>query len=206
MDEVDDMIAPETEPAFDALAALDARVRLVDAANAPLLLRSLFADGDPGPIASAVALVPELVQPTLAFVGAALSPVSLSARAKEIIILRTSVLCACRYCVNAHTVVALDTGLSIHETTVLRDPRPVVEGFGDPAERALLEYIDVVAESSQPILDDQYQQLTAHWRDYEIVEITLTIGTTMLLNRLCTALRLPSSPETLTRLASQGLQ
>ena len=184
----------------------NARVQLIDGEHAPLLLRSLFADGDPGPIASAIALVPELVQPTLAFIGAALSPVSLSARAKEIIILRTSVLCACRYCVNAHTVVALDTGLSIHETTVLRDPRPVVAGFDDPAERSLLEYIAAVAESGQSISDAQYQQLTVHWRDYEIVEITLTIGTTMLLNRLCTALRLPSSPETLTRLASLGLQ
>ena len=194
------MLAPRHEP------ALDARVRLIDAENAPLLVRSLYADGDPGPIASAIALVPELVQPALGFIGAALNPVSLSARAKEIIILRTSVLCACRYCVNAHTVVALDTGLSIDETTILRDPMSVVAGFDDPAERALLEYIAAVADPARAISDEEYQHVAEYWRDYEIVEITLTIGTTLLLNRLCTALRLPSSPETLARLASLGLQ
>ena len=197
------MTAPEPESASQEPQA---RVHLIDAEHAPLLVRSLFADGDPGPIASAIALVPELVQPALAFIGSALNPVSLSARAKEIIILRTSVLCACRYCVNAHTVVALDTGLSIEETTMLRDPNPFLTGFDDPAERSLLDYIAAVAEPGRPITDEEYQHLAGYWRDYEIVEITLTIGTTMLLNRLCTALRLPSSPETLARLAAQGLQ
>ena len=51
---------------------------LLDAERAPLLVRHLWADGDPGPIVAALAQVPELVEPTLAFVGASLGPSDLA--------------------------------------------------------------------------------------------------------------------------------
>ena len=89
-----------------------ARVGLVEAAGAPLLARELFASGDPGPIAASLAQVPELLGPTLPFLGAVLGPSWIGLRDKEIVILRTSAVMGCRYCTEAHTVVALDSGLS----------------------------------------------------------------------------------------------
>lgn len=43
------------------------------------------------------------------------------------------------------------------------------------------------------------------WADHEIVELTMVIGVTLMLNRFATALALPTSPDTHERLAAEGL-
>ena len=89
--------------------------------QAPLLARPFYAGGDPGPIAATLAHVPELVELALPFLGAVLSPSSIPFRTKEIVILRTSCVMACRYCIDSHTPVALDAGLTVAQTRALRD-------------------------------------------------------------------------------------
>ena len=124
---------------------LMARVELIRAATAPLSTRELFADGDPGPIAASLAQVPELVDVALPFFGAALGPSSIALRPKELVILRTSALMQCRYCVAAHTPVAIDAGLDHREVGALRGAGDLAEAFTDPAELALLRWVDAVA-------------------------------------------------------------
>lgn len=179
-------------------------VDLVDQSSAPLLVRELFAGGDPGPIAAALAQVPELCLATLPFIGAALGPSSVPARLKEIAILRTSAKAACRYCVDAHTVVALDLGLSPAEVAVLRDERPVGAQFADPAERALLAWVDALAAGCGPIDERCGTELRAHLPDHAVVELTVTVGATLFLNRFATGLRLPTSAETAARIGAAG--
>jgi len=118
------------------------RPQLLDADQAPITSQQYFAGGDPGPIVAALATVPELLGPTLNFVGAALGPGSVSVRAKELAILRTSVLQGCRYCIHAHTAVALDVGLSTDEIRGLRGDIVLEEAFPQVAEQALIGWID----------------------------------------------------------------
>jgi AhpD family alkylhydroperoxidase len=180
-------------------------VELIDSSSCPLPLRHLFADGDPGPIAAALAQVPELCGAALPFVGAALGPGWLPARLKELAILRTSALARCRYCVDAHTVVALDLGLARDEVCALRDEADPATVFADPVERAALAWIDAVAGERGAPPDEVGEELRRHLPDHAVVELTVTIGATLFLNRFATALGLPTSPETLTRLAREGL-
>ncbi len=185
----------------------DRPVALIAAAEAPLLARAYFADGDPGPIVGALAQVPEVLQVALPFIGTVLGPSAISLRTKEIVILRTSALLACRYCVDAHTPVAEDAGLSVDEVGALRaSPAGEVDPvWSDPAERSLLRWVDAVAAGGPgPVPEACGEKLALVMEDHEVVELTLLVGTTMMLNRLCTALRLPTSPETLTRLAEEG--
>lgn len=170
----------------------------------PLLARPYFADGDPGPIVAALAQVPELLEAAMPFLGAALGPSGIDLRTKEIVIVRTSALAGCRYCVRAHTVVALDAGLSRDEVCALRGETPVADGFSDPREAALLAWIDRVAGPG-PVDDVARWQVRRFWADHEVVELTTVIGATLLLNRFATALALPSSGATLSRLAAEGL-
>lgn len=181
-------------------------VELIDEKSAPLLLRDLFAGGDPGPIVGALAQVPELCQATLPFVGAALGPSHVPVRWKEIAILRTSALLGCRYCVDAHTVVALDAGLARDEVSTLRCELPGAGSFTDPVELALVAWIDEVATGRGPVPDHIGAELRRHLDDHTIVELTVTVGATLLLNRFATALCLPSSPETLQRLVAEGFR
>lgn len=177
-----------------------ARVRLLDRYQAPLLARPHYDGGDPGPVVAALAQVPELLDAALPFLGAIYGPGAVDTRTKELVVLRTSAVAACRYCVATHTVVALDTGLSPTEIAALRGEAAVEMAFPAPAEQALLHWVDAFATSQGALPETVSAELAVHFDDAAIVELALVAGTTLMLNRFCTALDLPTSPETLSRL------
>jgi AhpD family alkylhydroperoxidase len=179
-------------------------VRLIQAEQAPLLARPFYANGDPGPIVAALAHVPELLEVTVPFLDAALGPSAVNARTKELVILRTSAVMGCRYCTQTHTVVARNTGLSVQEVAALRGERPLEAAFTDPGELVLLRWVDVVATGPGPVPEAARREAGAHLGDADLVELTLLVGATLLLNRFCTALELPTSPKVLRRLANEG--
>ena len=180
------------------------RVTLLDAERAPLLARPFYADGDPGPITAALAQVPELLDVAMPFLGAALGPSFVPLRTKELVILRTSADLSCTYCVEAHTVVACDAGLGTDEVAALRTEQPVEGAFDDDADRALLAWVDALALGRGPVPDEVADALAEHFDEPAVVELTVLVGATMLLNRLCTGLQLPTSPETIQRLGELG--
>ena len=188
-------------PAPTHLAA--PRVDLIDERSAPLLARGCFADGDPGPIVASLAQVPELLGPTLPFLGSVLGPSWISLRDKEIVILRTSAVMGCRYCTEAHTVVALDAGLTLDEVRALRGEAPLEEIFGDEDERALVAWCDAVAQGVEADVERARPGLRGS--DARVVELTLLVATTVMLNRYATALGLPTSPDVRERLLGHGL-
>jgi AhpD family alkylhydroperoxidase len=182
-------------------------VRLIDESSAPLLVRDLYAGGDPGPIVGALAQVPELCDVALPFVGAALGPSAVSFRHKEIAILRTSANLSCRYCTDAHTVVAFESGLTHDEVVALRESTSNPDDvFGDSTEQALIAWIDALSLGRGAVPTDVAERAQATLGDHRLVELTVTVGTTMLLNRLATGLRLPTSDDTLRRLAAHGFE
>jgi AhpD family alkylhydroperoxidase len=181
------------------------RIELVSAEQAPLLARPYFADGDPGPIAAALALVPELLDVAMPFVGAALGQGALDPRTRELVILRTSAVAGCRYCVDTHTVVGRDLGLAVDEVRALRGEIELAAAFPGDRERAVLAWTDAVAGRA-PIADGVHEALRRHLADHEIVELTVLAAATLLLNRFSTALELPIAATTATRLAEEGFE
>lgn len=179
------------------------RVRLIDAASAPLLARDLFGSGDPGPIVASLAQVPELLGPTLPFLGAVLGPSFVSLRETEMVILRTSSVMGCRYCTEAHSVVALDSGLSLAEVRGLRGELPLADSFPDDAEQALLAWCDAVAFGVESDIEQARRALVVD--DARVVALTLLAATIIMLNRYATALALPTSPDVRERLVQEGL-
>lgn len=180
-------------------------VELLDREQAPLLARRFYSEGRASPITASLAQVPELIDVALPFIGAALGPGALDARAKEIAILRASALLECRYCVRSHTVVALDVGLSLPEVRALRGEAPVAGAFGDERERAMIDWIDAVALGRGAIDPAVQARAGDAFADHELVELTVAVTATLMLNRYCTALDLPTSPETEARLIAEGL-
>ncbi len=181
-------------------------INLIDAESSPLLVRELYSNGDPGPIVGALAQVPELCEAALPFIGAALGPSGVSFRHKEIAILRTSANLACRYCIDTHTVVAHESGLSHREVLALRSCPDPSEVFDDPAERVLIAWIDALSLSTGTVDPDVSSEARTLLGDYRLVEVTVTVGTTMLLNRLATSLQLPTSHDTLEALSGHGYE
>ncbi len=179
-----------------------ARVELLDADQAPLLARPYYRGGDPGPLVAALAQVPELLEVALPFLNVVLGPSSIPARTKELVILRTSARLGCRFCVQTHTVVALDAGVSADEVRALRDQAPIDAAFASPLDHDLLTWVDTVAGLG----DVDVVAPPASCADHEVVELTMLVGATMMLNRFCTALALPTSARHLERLAAEGLE
>jgi len=186
-------------------AAPTARVRLLDAASAPLPTRPYFADGVPGPIAASLAHLPDLLPAALGFIGVALGGSWLPTRTKEIVILRVSALAGCRYCTAAHTVVALDSGLTRDQVRSLRGELPVSPVFDDAADLAVIGWSDAVHAGGELELATARKLLAPHHEDGAVVELTVCATATLMLNRYATSLALPTSPQTLSRLASEGL-
>lgn len=179
-------------------------VQLVPAAQAPLLARPYYARGDPGAIVATLAHVPEVLEVAMPFIGTVLGPSSLDARTKEIVILRTSARLGCRFCVQTHTVAARDAGLSQGEVRALRGEAPA-KAFRDPGELALLDWVDAVALGPGPVPAAAREALRSLVGDPALVELTLLVGATVMLNRFCTALDLPTAPGVVARLAAEEL-
>ena len=183
----------------------ESAVTLIEEAQAPLLARPYYAEGDPGPIVAALAQVPEMLVVAMPFLGAVFGPSALPARTKELVVLRTSALAACRYCVETHTVVARDVGLSTAEVRALRGEADLEAAFPDQADRAVVDWCDAIVGTG-PVDTAARRRLLGFFAEHEVVELTLLATSTLLLNRFCTALELPTSSAVLARLAAEGLR
>jgi AhpD family alkylhydroperoxidase len=162
---------------------------LVEAEQAPLLARSFFADGDPGPIVAALAHVPELLEVAMPFFGVIFGPSAIPLRRKELVILRTSAQLGCRFCIAAHTAAAVEAGVTGPQVCALRGEMPVTSVFADPEELAVLRWVDAVA-GTDPIDPAARAAACERLAAHEVVELALLVGATMMLNRFCTALDL----------------
>jgi AhpD family alkylhydroperoxidase len=174
--------------------------------QAPLLAAPHYRDAGTSPIVTSLAHVPEALDVALPFVSVVLGPSAIEGRTKELVIVRTSALLECRYCVQTHSAVALDLGVTAHEIQALRDAPPHDPCLTDDAERALLAWVDAVAVGHGTVAGELGEALKAHWSQAEIVELTLLCAATVMLNRYCSALRLPTSRHTLRRLDAEGLR
>jgi AhpD family alkylhydroperoxidase len=181
------------------------RVDLIDARRAPLLARTYYEAGDPGPIVGALAHVPEVLEAAMPFLSAMFGDSALPQRTKEMVVLRTSALLQCNYCTQAHSVGARDSGLSREEVLALRGVADLESHFPDEGDQVLLGWVDAVAGGPGPVDEPTSVSFRAHFAEADVVEITLLIAGTMMLNRFCTALELPASASTIERLTEEGL-
>lgn len=183
-------------------------VQRIEPGQVPLLARPYYDGGDPGPIVGALAQVPELLVAAMPFLGTVLGPSGLDWRTKEIVIVRTSALAGCRFCVQSHAVVALDAGLTRDQVAVLQDVESPASGvtaaFDTPREVRLIDWVDTVAGGG-PVDDAARARVLTQWADHQVVELTAVIGATLMLNRFATALALPTSPEVIVRLTQEDL-
>ena len=180
-------------------------VSLLTAQTAPETVHQFFAAGDPGPIASSLAHIPDIMQKALPFIGNTLGPTSIDKRTKEIVILRASALQQCRYCVNTHSFIARNSGLSKEEVQALQGSGDATKAFANEREKVLIRWTSAVAKGPQDISKDLKEEFKKHFKEAEVVELTLLAGATVMLNRYATALDLPVAATHLEFLKNEGL-
>jgi len=110
-------------------------IPLVKRSQAPLLAAPHYAHTGTSPIVTSLAHVPEALDVTLPFVSVVLGPSAIDGRTKELVILRTSGLLECRYCIQTHSAAALDRGVTATEVRALRDGTTWETAFTSRARR-----------------------------------------------------------------------
>jgi alkylhydroperoxidase family enzyme len=69
----------------------------------------------------------------------------------------------------------------------------------------LIRWTNAVAIGPQEISKDLKKEFKKHFKDAEVVELTLLVGATVMLNRYATALELPVAAAHLEFLKNEGL-
>lgn len=163
-----------------------AKVELLTKDRAPLLAQPFYEAGDPGPIAAALAHVPELMETALPFIAAVFGNGAVDGRLREIVVLRVSSAKHCRYCTETHTGVARRIGFANDDIAALRGEGPPPERW-PTIERAVLAFSEALAERPA----EAVSLLRPHLSEAEIVEMVVLGASTVMLNHFASALELP---------------
>jgi AhpD family alkylhydroperoxidase len=166
------------------------RLRLLARDEAPLPALSVYAaDGAASPLKRALANAPDLLETLLPFLGQVFDEGAVDLATKELVVVRVSQLNGCRYCLASHRPIALESGVSERHVAAICDEAPLAEL--PPRERVLVEWVDAYVLDPHGISDDLVARTLDHVRDDQLVELSVLIGATQLLNAFCTAFDVP---------------
>ena len=166
------------------------RVRLLERDEAPVHARAIYAaDGSASPLKRSLANAPDLLETLLPFLGQIFDEGAVDLATKELVVVRVSQLNGCRYCLAAHRPLALESGVVPEHLAAACNEAPTT---GLPErEHAILEWVDRYVTDPHAIDDDLVARLLDHVRDDQLIELSLLIGATQLLNQYCTAFQVP---------------
>ena len=128
-----------------------------------------------------VANSPGLARIAIKLGNSLISRTKLSARLRELTVMRIAKLCDCEYEWVQHTPVALQSGLTEAQLDAIGS-WDKSDAFS-PEERAVLEYVDEV-EKHIRVTDETFQALGQYLDECQIVELTLAVGWWGMLARL----------------------
>lgn len=177
-------------PAIEA-----SRLPLIGRDQAPLTIRSLYADRDPSNITKALAGSPDTLAAMAPFLARVMNPTTLDLATKEVVVLRVSAVNRCAYCVPTHERVARRAGLSPAAVAALSCPDPPDERLA-PRERTLARYCDQVVADAGAVGDALLGELREHFEDHQIIELTVLAGAITTLNYVAGVAGLPLDPIT----------
>jgi uncharacterized peroxidase-related enzyme len=136
---------------------------------------------------------PEIFATMQAHFGAVLNTGTVSARLKELIIVRTSQVNETPYCLASHTILARNLGWSDEQLGRLAE-WPHRDDF-TAAEKAALRLAETVTRDAHSVSDEQFAELRGFYSEGEIVELLCAIGLFNYFNRFNNALRMePTKP------------
>ena len=140
-----------------------------------------------------VAHRPEIFATMIAHFEAILNTGTLPTRLKELVIVRTSQLNACEYCLASHTAISRKLGWSDEQLENLAD----FENRDDfsPAEKAALHLAEKMTTDSNRYSDAEFTRLRTFYDEGEVVELMAAVGLFNYFNRFNNLLQMePTKP------------
>jgi len=135
-----------------------------------------------------VAYRPEILRTMIAHFRAIMETGTVGLKLKELVIVRTSQINHCEYCLNSHTQLAHKYGWSEEQITDLANFRARTD-FNE-REKAALELAERETLDSNGIDDAFWAQLREHFDEGEIIELAAAIGLFNYFNRFNNSLKM----------------
>ena len=136
---------------------------------------------------------PEIFETMIAHFEAILQTGTVPLRLKELVIVRTSQLNPCEYCLASHSKICLNLGWTREQIDHLAQ----FESRDDfsPAEKAALRLSERMTRDANNIPDEEFDALRSHFDEGEVVELMAAIGLFNYFNRFNNALQMePTKP------------
>ena len=136
----------------------------------------------------------EIFQTMIAHFEAVLNTGTLSTKLKELVIIRTSQLNHCSYCLASHTRIGLRLGWNAEQLEHLEEYATRTD-FSD-AEKAALWLAEVMTRNERPLTGEEMLRLQQHYTEGEIIELLAAIGLFNYFNRFNNLLDMePTGPQ-----------
>src|SRR5580658_291430 len=124
---------------------------------------------------------PEILETMIAHFEAVLNTGTLPLKLKELLIVRTSQLNQCEYCLASHTQIARKLGWSEEQIAAL--PKAAASGLFSAAEVAALHLAEKMTLDSNHYTDAEFAELRGFYSEGEVVELLTAIGIFNYFNR-----------------------
>jgi uncharacterized peroxidase-related enzyme len=128
-----------------------------------------------------VAHRPEILQTMIAHMEAVLNTGTLPTSLKELVIVRTSQMNACEYCLASHSLLAKKLGYSEEQIAAL--PHFESSASFTPREKAALRLAERLTRNERPLDDAELADLKTHFSEGEMVELMAASGLFNYFNR-----------------------
>ena len=128
-----------------------------------------------------VAHRPEILQTMIAHMEAVLNTGTLPTSLKDLVIVRTSQMNSCEYCLASHSLLAKKLGYSDAQLAAL--PRFESSDAFSPREKAALRLAERLTRNERPLDDAELAELKGHFTEGEIVELMAASGLFNYFNR-----------------------
>jgi uncharacterized peroxidase-related enzyme len=139
-----------------------------------------------------VAHRPEILQTMIAHMEAVLNTGTLPTALKELVIVRTSQMNSCEYCLASHSLLAKKLGYSDAQIATL----PVFESSDSftPREKAALRLAERLTRNERALNEEELAELKIHFTEGEIVELMAASGLFNYFNRFNNLLAMEPTP------------
>jgi uncharacterized peroxidase-related enzyme len=139
-----------------------------------------------------VAHRPEILQTMIAHMEAVLNTGTLPTSLKELVIVRTSQMNGCEYCLASHSLLAKKLGYSDAQIASL--PHFEDSESFTPREKSALRLAERLTRNERPLDDAELADLKTHFSEGEIVELMAASGLFNYFNRFNNLLAMEPTP------------
>ena len=137
---------------------------------------------------------PELMTPFCDFIMEILQDGLVDWKTKELLILKSTLLNECHYCVVQHETLSKRLGIPDEKIADLAGDKYKTSPHFSDAEKAILELTEQTWKDANRVSEDLWKRVREHWSEPQCIEIVATITTYIMVSKFGDVLQVELEP------------